>query len=139
MASGASEQIARLASRPEQVRDLCDQPPNSTAAAAVLMPSDAEGFGLPVIEALACGAIVIASDIPTLREVGGDAVLHRPVADVASWADVVAQVLLRPEAAPSRDKRLAWAARFTWREHARIIAEAYLALANGGPDRSRLA
>ena len=42
-------------------------------AAAVLVPSEAEGFGLPVVEALACGAAVVASDIPALREVAGDA------------------------------------------------------------------
>lgn len=40
-------------------------------AAVVLLTSEAEGFGLPLIEALACGAIVVASDIPVFREVGG--------------------------------------------------------------------
>ncbi len=39
-------------------------------AALVLQPSEAEGFGLPVVEALACGAKVLASDIPVLREGG---------------------------------------------------------------------
>ena len=101
-------------------------------ASAVLIPSDAEGFGLPVIEALACGAIVIASDIPTLREAGGDATLYCPVADVAAWVDATARVLLDPASAPPRDQRLAHAAQFTWREHARTIAEAYLALASAG-------
>ena len=43
-------------------------------ASLVLVPSEAEGFGLPVAEALACGVPLLASDIPVLREVGGDAV-----------------------------------------------------------------
>ncbi len=37
------------------------------------MPSEREGFGLPVVEAMACGTPVVASDIAVLREVGGDA------------------------------------------------------------------
>jgi glycosyltransferase involved in cell wall biosynthesis len=128
------EQIARLGLEQfvTQVRDLSREQPAELyrRASVVLVPSEAEGFGLPVIEALACGAAVIASDLPTLREVGGEAAIHRPVADVSAWVDAVAQVLFRPEAVPSREARLAWAARFTWREHARIIAEAYLALDN---------
>jgi glycosyltransferase involved in cell wall biosynthesis len=107
----------------EQLADLY------RGAAAVLITSEAEGFGLPAIEALACGATVIASDIPTLREAGGDAANYCPVGDVPAWADVVARVLLDPAAAPPREVRLAHAARFSWREHARIIAETYLALA----------
>jgi glycosyltransferase involved in cell wall biosynthesis len=97
-------------------------------AAVVLVTSEAEGFGLPVIEALACGAVVIASDIPTLREAGGSAVIYCPVADVATWAGTLTGVLLGSVMAPAYKMRLAQAARYSWREHARIIANAYLAL-----------
>jgi glycosyltransferase involved in cell wall biosynthesis len=96
-------------------------------AAAVLVPSEAEGFGLPVIEALACGAAVVASDLPVLREVGGDAVVFAPVADVPAWAAAVRRALAGD--APPRDTRLSLAARYTWREHARVIGEAYRRLA----------
>jgi glycosyltransferase involved in cell wall biosynthesis len=99
-------------------------------AAAVLVPSEAEGFGLPVVEALACGAVVVASDIPVLREVGGGAVLYRPVADVPTWADAVHRVVTDPDSAPPRAERLARAERYSWREHARVIAETYLKLAD---------
>jgi glycosyltransferase involved in cell wall biosynthesis len=97
-------------------------------AAMVLVPSESEGFGLPIIESLACGAIVIASDLPVLREVGGDAVVFRPVADVPAWVDAVASTLSDPGFSPPRDVRLAQAARYTWKEHARVIGAAYLGL-----------
>ena len=41
-------------------------------ASLVLLPSEREGFGLPLVEAMACGISVVASDLPVLREVGGD-------------------------------------------------------------------
>jgi glycosyltransferase involved in cell wall biosynthesis len=135
------EQIARLGvgQAVSQVRGLTrDQLAELyRRATVVLVPSEAEGFGLPVIEAMACGAAVIASDIPTLREAGGDAALYRPVADLPAWVDAVDLVLHYRDRIPSRELRLAWAARFTWSEHARIIAETYLALANSGPGPRR--
>ncbi len=94
-------------------------------ATVVLMPSEAEGFGLPVIEALACGAAVVASDIPAMREAGGPAAVYAPVGDVGAWSDLVAKLLADPAAAPPRCDRLAWAGRFTWTAHAEIIARAY--------------
>src|SRR5204863_273063 len=53
-------------------------------AAIVLQPSEREGFGLPLIEAMACGTPVVASDLAALREVGGDAVRYCPVGEAAS-------------------------------------------------------
>jgi glycosyltransferase involved in cell wall biosynthesis len=94
-------------------------------ASAVMVPSAAEGFGLPVIEALACGAKVVASDIPALREAGGPAAVYAPVGDVPAWVETVGKVLTDPAAVPARDLRLAWAARFTWETHAATIARAY--------------
>ncbi len=99
-------------------------------AAAVLVPSEAEGFGLPVIEALACRAVVIASDIPVLREVGGNASVYCPVADVDAWAAAVNRVLADDRFAPACEIRLARAARYSWKEHARVIGETYLRLAD---------
>jgi glycosyltransferase involved in cell wall biosynthesis len=94
-------------------------------AAVVLLPSAAEGFGLPVIEALACGTAVVASDLPALREVGGEVVRYCPVGDIPSFVTAVCQILSEPEGMVQREQRRAQAQRFCWREHARIITDTY--------------
>jgi glycosyltransferase involved in cell wall biosynthesis len=101
-------------------------------AALVLLPSEAEGFGLPLIEALACGAAVLASDLPVLREVGGEAAAYCPVGEAASWAETAGRLIANPSAAPPKDVRLARAARFTWTAHAGAVFGAYRRLAGGG-------
>lgn len=95
------------------------------AASLVLVTSDAEGFGLPVAEALASGAAVLASDIPVLREVGGEAAVYAPVGDVRAWSEKVAELLENPTAAPDRQIRLKWGTRYSWQNHSAIIADAY--------------
>ncbi|QDF02615.1 glycosyltransferase [Myxococcus xanthus] len=97
-------------------------------ATAVLVTSEAEGFGLPVIEALACGAPVVASDLPVLREVGAEACTYCPVGDVPAWVESVAALLAGHDAQPSREARLTRASRFTWAAHARTVLDAYLRL-----------
>jgi glycosyltransferase involved in cell wall biosynthesis len=124
------EQIERLRLQQAVVHLIDVDRPSLAAlyrgAAAVLQPSDAEGFGLPVIEALACGAPLIASDIAPLREVGGDAVLYCSVGDVEQWAATTARVLRNdPPGPPPVERRLAQAARFSWDRHADTIAAAY--------------
>ncbi len=63
------------------------------SAAMVLLPSRYEGFGLTVAEGMRAGAPVILSDIPVLREVGGDAALYAPVGDAPSWAAAIRRLL----------------------------------------------
>jgi glycosyltransferase involved in cell wall biosynthesis len=98
-------------------------------AAVVLVTSEAEGFGFPVIEALACGAIVVASDISPLMEVGGDAALYAPAGDVETWTEVVGAVLDGRIAPVPKEKRIERASLFTWEGHARTILDAYRGLA----------
>jgi glycosyltransferase involved in cell wall biosynthesis len=106
-------------------------------AALALLPSEAEGFGLPLAEALACGAVAVASDLPVLREVGGDAAVYCSVGDVPAWAGAIDRLLADPGSAPCRADRLARASRFTWEEHARTIAEAYQRLLGMAARRPR--
>lgn len=93
------------------------------SARALLFPSLDEGFGLPPLEALACGTPVLAADIPVLREVLGDQALFVPPLDVEAIAAGIADVTAAPvgTATTRRD----WAARFTWRACAEATHTAY--------------
>ena len=62
-------------------------------AAALLMPSRAEGFGLPVLEAMHLGVPVIASDAPALVEVAGGAAMHHPVGDANGLTEALRAVV----------------------------------------------
>ena len=100
-------------------------------AQLVLLTSEAEGFGMPVIEALACGAIVLASDLPVLREVGGDAIVYCPMGDIEAWCGQALAAIANPATAPAMECRLARAACYSWDNHARIISAAYDRLGAG--------
>ena len=62
-------------------------------ASLFVMPSLYEGFGMPILEALACHTPVVASDIPVLRETGGDAVLYAKAGDVSDFAQKITALL----------------------------------------------
>ncbi len=62
-------------------------------AELVVLPSFYEGFGLPAIEALRAGAPLVASDLPVLREVAGDAALYAPPDRPDLWAERIGEVL----------------------------------------------
>jgi glycosyltransferase involved in cell wall biosynthesis len=97
-------------------------------AAAVCMPSLYEGFGLPVLEALAAGRPVFASDIPAHREVAGGNAVLLPPDDVDAWTGA----LSAPErTAGTEAARRAHAARYTWARSARIHMDAYRRAAAG--------
>lgn len=106
-------------------------------ATIALMTSDREGFGLPVVEAMACGTPVVASDIAALREVGGDAACYASVGDLDTWRRTVTRLLdekgARPvEWARRRDAALARASLFSWSAYARQMEALYTRLA-GAP------
>jgi glycosyltransferase involved in cell wall biosynthesis len=94
-------------------------------AAALVYPSWYEGFGLPALEALACGTPVVAADLPALREVLGDQAELVPPGDATALADAVARVLDDPGGEPARAARRARAAAFTWAACARATLSAY--------------
>ncbi len=64
-----------------------------SGARALLMPSFAEGFGLPVIEALQLGTPVIASDLPVFREIAGDIPRYEDPTDVGAWEEAIRQIM----------------------------------------------
>jgi glycosyltransferase involved in cell wall biosynthesis len=85
------------------------------AADLFVYPSLFEGFGLPVLEALACGTPVITSAASSLPEVAGDAALLVSPEDTAAWAEAIGRVLgdpdLRARLAKAGPRQ---AAAFTW-------------------------
>ena len=102
-----------------------DLPALYGTAEAFVFPTRDEGFGLPILEALACGTPVVASDLEVLREVGGE---HPSWAEVGSEVDLARA--LHEALAASRDEasvtaRQGWARRFRWEETARLTWNAY--------------
>ena len=91
-------------------------------AAALVLPSLDEGFGLPLLEALAAGTPVVASDLPVLREVGGSAASYAASASPEAFADAMEQVLASPGDSRRGPEQ---AATFTWARCADRTREAY--------------
>lgn len=104
------------------------------AADAVVLPSRYEGFGFPVVEGMACGTPVVCSDIPVLREIGGEAACYAPLDDPAGLAATLRKVLT-DEALRSRMTQQGYgqAARFTWKETALQTIALYKELAEASP------
>ena len=99
-------------------------------AALVVVPSSREGFGLPVVEAMACGTPTLVSGISALHEVGGTAAAYAPVDDVPAWTAAAISLLHERRLEPDRWARrqtagIQQAAKFTWAEYARKMVDVY--------------
>ncbi len=95
--------------------DEDDKPALYSGAAAFLFPSLYEGFGLPPLEAMACGAPVICSNASSLPEVVGDAALLVGPRDADTWADALRAVLNdAARRAAMRERGIAQSKKFSW-------------------------
>lgn len=99
-----------------------------SGALAFVWPSLCEGFGLPPLEAMACGAPVITSNLSSLPEIVGDAALTLDPTDITALADAMLRVA--KDDALRRDLRQAGldrARQFTWNRTAQMTLESYRA------------
>ncbi|MBL7063999.1 MAG: glycosyltransferase family 4 protein [Anaerolineae bacterium] len=102
--------------------DEADLPALYRHAALFAFPSLYEGFGLPVLEAMACGIPVVCSDVSSLPEVAGDAALLVDPLDTGALAQAMARVLEDADLCRGMIARgLAQATRFTWEQAARQL------------------
>lgn len=114
--------------------DDADLPALYSAADAFAFPSLYEGFGLPILEAMACGAPVVTSSASSMPEVAGDAALLVEVDGGPGDADALAEALRRVLGdatlrAQLRERGFAQARRFTWQRAAAQLRAVYRALA----------
>ena len=113
---------------PEQ--DLCLW---YNAAGAFVYPSLFEGFGLPVLEAMASGTPVICSDAPSLQEVAADAALIVPAQDQPALQDAFERLFTEQSlAAQLRHRGIRQAGRFSWERAAAETIDVYEAALNRG-------
>lgn len=123
--------IAREAGAPDAVVLLSDVSEERLlalyrCATAVVYPSLYEGFGLPLIEAMASGTPVIASSAASIPEVVGDAALLLDPTDAVGWTSAIVRIV-NDEAlrARMRSAGLERAAQFTWRRTAELTLDVY--------------
>jgi glycosyltransferase involved in cell wall biosynthesis len=103
------------------------------AATALVFPSFSEGFGLPVLEAMACGTPVISSNIGALSEVAGDAALLVDPANIDGMAKAILAVLSTESLRQSlRTKGFERAEMFSWEETAKRLIVTYAKAAGAG-------
>jgi glycosyltransferase involved in cell wall biosynthesis len=103
-----------------------DLPGLYSASTCLLLPSQYEGFGLPLLEAMACGAPVVSSNASSLPELAGDAALLVSPDDEAAFLNAVRQIIDRPELAATLVERgFKQAGKFSWEAAAQKTAQLY--------------
>jgi glycosyltransferase involved in cell wall biosynthesis len=97
----------------------------TAGASCLVLPSRAEGFGLPPLEALACGVPVVVSDLPVFREVLGPFATYVPPGNAEALAAAVARAAVDDGGESARRARQAHARRYTWQRCAAEALRAY--------------
>ena len=98
-------------------------------AAALCMPSYYEGFGMPLLEAMACGTPVISADSSSLPEIGGDAAIYASAFDAQAWAEAMKRILSDGELRTNlREAGLRHVKQFSWERSAQRHAEIFHSL-----------
>jgi glycosyltransferase involved in cell wall biosynthesis len=101
-------------------------------ASALVMPSLYEGFGFPVLESMAVGTPVIASNSSSLPEVAEDAAILVPPQDVEAWAKAIEDVIESPTISSELQRKgLARARQFSWERTAEQTVAVYRSVASG--------
>jgi glycosyltransferase involved in cell wall biosynthesis len=110
-----------------------EQPLWYAAATAFVLPSLYEGFGMPLLEAMACGTPVVSSTSSSLPEVVGDAGLMVPATDADALGTALLRLLNDAELrAELRERGLRQAQRFSWRQTAERTLAVYADASAGG-------
>lgn len=115
-----------------------EMPSAYAQARMCVFPSTYEGFGLPAVEAMACGTPVILCESSSLPEIGGDAAVYFAPGDDAALSERMRELLDDPALAERKAKEgIDQAAQFTWQRTAEQMADVYRMTIEGGPHGDR--
>ena len=113
-----------------------DLPALLRGASGLLMPSRGEGFGLPILDAFACGVPVLTSNLDSMPEVAGNAAVYCDPEDPDSIAAGIARLLNPPTAAHLVPRGYKQLARFSWERTAEAICATYEQCLRGTASKS---